>query len=283
MELVNMLKSQLMTGNAVQPPKSGTNTIVQLPLHIIRPNPNQPRHIFDHDSLKELSESIRQYGVIQPITVRKMHDGTYELVAGERRLKACGLAGMLKIPAILIDMEDEDSAIVALIENIQRQNLSFLEEAHAYSALLQKHQMTQEELAKRLGKTQSAIANKIRLLKLPSVARELIKDNKLTERHARALLRLDSEEKQLYALKRIIDYSFNVKQTEALIDKIIKSGIPDDTVVSKPSNPMKDIRVFFKTVSRAVSMMNDNGIDATAVKDETDSYYEYVIRIPKQA
>lgn len=283
LELVNMLKSQLLTGSAAVPPKAGTNSIIQLPLHIIRPNPNQPRHFFDHDSLKELSESIRQYGVIQPVTVRKMHDGTYELVAGERRLKACGLAGMLKIPAIVIEMEDDDSAIVALVENIQRQNLSFLEEANAYAALLSKHKITQEELAKRLGKTQSAIANKIRLLKLPGVVRELIKDNKLTERHARSLLRLDSEEKQLYALKKTIDYSFNVKQTEALVDKIIKSGIPEEGTMKKPLNPMKDIRVFFKTVSRAVSMMNDNGIEATAVKDETDLYYEYVIRIPKQA
>lgn len=283
MELVNMLKSQLLTGSVSTPPRAGTNTVVQLPLHIIRPNPNQPRHFFDHDSLKELSESIRQYGVIQPITVRKMRDGTYELVAGERRLKACGLAGMLKIPALIIEMEDEDSAIVALAENIQRQNLSFMEEATAYCELIRKCGITQEELAKKLGKTQSAIANKIRLLKLPSVVRELIADNKLTERHARALLRLDTEDKQLYVLKRAIDYSFNVKQTEALVDKVLRFGIPTEKEEQKPLNPMKDIRVFFKTVSRAVSMMNENGIDATAVKDETDLYYEYVIRIPKQA
>lgn len=281
MELMNKFKSQLLTGNAQSAPKSGTNAICQLPLHIIRPNPYQPRHIFDHDSLKELSESIRQYGVIQPVTVRKLHDGTYELVAGERRLKACGLAGMLKIPAIVIEMEDEDSAVVALVENIQRQNLSFLEEASAYAMLLHKHRMTQEELAKRMGKTQSAIANKIRLLKLPNVVRELIKDNNLTERHARALLRLDSEDKQLFAIKRIIDYGFNVKQTDALVDKIIKKGISVDEKVKSQSNPIKDIRVFFKTVSRAVAMMNDNGIDATATKDENEFYYEYTIRIPK--
>lgn len=281
MDLMNKLKSQLLTGSVQSAPKSGTNTICQLPLHIIRPNPYQPRHIFDHDSLKELSESIRQYGVIQPVTVRKMHDGTYELVAGERRLKACGLAGMLKIPAIVIEMEDEDSAVVALVENIQRQNLSFLEEASAYAMLLHKHRMTQEELAKRLGKTQSAIANKIRLLKLPNVVRELIRDNNLTERHARALLRLDSEDKQLFAIKRIIDYGFNVKQTDALIDKIIKKGVTVDEKVKNQSNPIKDIRVFFKTVSRAVAMMNDNGIDATATKDENEFYYEYTIRIPK--
>jgi len=282
MELVNKIKSQLLTGSATQPPKSGTSTIVQLPLHLIRPNPNQPRRTFDHDSLKELSESIREYGVIQPVTVRKMRDGTYELVAGERRLKASGLAGLLKIPAIIIEMEDEDSAIVALIENIQRQNLSFMEEAIAYSNLLQMHHITQDELARKLGKTQSAIANKIRLLKLPALVRELICDNNLTERHARALLRLNTEDKQLFAVRRIIDYSFNVKQSEALIDKLIKNGIPGEEPVKREKPPIRDMRVFFKTISRAVSMMNESGIDATAKKDETDLYYEYVIRIPKQ-
>lgn len=275
-----MIKSQLLTGCSVQPPRSGTNTVVQLPLHVIQPNPNQPRTNFDHDRLKELSESIRQYGVLQPVTVRKKRDGTYELIAGERRLKAAGLAGLLKIPAIIVDMEDDDSAIVALIENIQRQNLSFLEEASAYALLLKKQGITQEDLARKLGKTQSSVANKIRLLKLPNVAREIIKDNNLTERHARALLRLDTEEKQLYALKKVVDYSFNVKQTETLVDKIIRGGIPSDS--ERKNRPgLKDVRVFLKTISRAVSMMKESGIEATAEKEETDLYYEYTIRIHK--
>lgn len=279
MEIINVFKSQLLNGSNTQNQKTGAG-IVQLPLHVVRPNPDQPRRYFDHDSLKQLSESIKEYGVIQPITVRKMRDGTYELVAGERRLKACGLAGLLKIPAIIADLEDEDSAIVALAENIQRQNLSFMEEANAYNEILRKTDITQEELAKKLGKTQSAIANKVRLLRLSGVVRELVADNGLSERHARALLRLPNEETQLYVLKRAIDYSFNVKQTENLVDKVLKCGIPKEESKQK-LNPIKDVRVFFKTVARAVSLMNDSGIEATATKDETDLYYEYTIRIPK--
>lgn len=279
MELLKKVKAQFITGD-IGAYKTGANSIVHLPLHLVMPNPNQPRKIFDHDALKELSESIRQYGVIQPVTVRKMRDGTYELVAGERRLKAAGLAGLLKIPAIIIEMEDEDSAIVALVENIQRQNLSFMEEALAYRQLLDKCNLTQEELAKKVGKTQSAIANKIRLLRLPASVREIVKDNSLTERHARALLRLDTEEKQIYAARRIVDFNMNVKQSEELVDRVIKNGI-EETPKEKIRKSIGDVRVFFKTITKAVSLMNENGIEATARKDETDSYYEYVIRIQK--
>ncbi|MBO5008885.1 MAG: ParB/RepB/Spo0J family partition protein [Clostridia bacterium] len=279
MELLKKVKAQFITGD-IGAYKTGANSIVHLPLHLVMPNPNQPRKIFDHDALKELSESIRQYGIIQPVTVRKMRDGTYELVAGERRLKAAGLAGLLKIPAMIIEMEDEDSAIVALVENIQRQNLSFMEEALAYRQLLDKCNLTQEELAKKVGKTQSAIANKIRLLRLPASVREIIKDNSLSERHARALLRLDTEEKQIYAARRIVDFHMNVKQSEELVDRVIKNGI-EDTPKEKIRKSIGDVRVFFKTITKAVSLMNENGIEATAQKDETDSYYEYVIRIQK--
>ncbi len=279
MELLKKVKAQFITGD-IGAYKTGANSIVHLPLHLVMPNPNQPRKIFDHDALRELSESIRQYGVIQPVTVRKMRDGTYELVAGERRLKAAGLAGLLKIPAIIIEMEDEDSAIVALVENIQRQNLSFMEEALAYRQLLDKCNLTQEELAKKVGKTQSAIANKIRLLRLPTSVREIVKDNSLTERHARALLRLDTEEKQIYAARRIVDFNMNVKQSEELVDRVIKNGI-EETPKEKIRKSIGDVRVFFKTITKAVSLMNENGIEATARKDETDSYYEYVIRIQK--
>lgn len=279
MEILKRMKAQFITGDPL-PGRQPSGTIVQLPIHLVMPNPNQPRKVFNHDALKELSESIRQYGIIQPVTVRKMNDGTYELIAGERRLRAASLAGLLRIPAIIIEMEDEDSAIVALVENIQRQNLSFIEEAIAYRQLLDKCNLTQEELAKKVGKTQSAIANKLRLLKLPHSVREVVKDNGLSERHARTLLRLDCEEKQIYALRRIVDFSLNVKQTEELIDRIIREGICDKPK-EKIRRSIADIRVFFNTIAKAVSLMNDKGIEATAQKDETDTYYEYVIRIQK--
>lgn len=280
MEILKKMKAQFIGGDLSGFPGAGTNTVLYLPIHLVMPNPNQPRKIFDHDALKELSESIRQYGVIQPVTVRKKRDSTYELVAGERRLKAAALAGLLKIPAIIIEMEDEDSAIVALMENIQRQNLSFLEEAAGYRNLLDKCGLTQEELAQKIGKTQSAIANKIRLLKLPSAVREIVRDNSLTERHARALLRLDSEEKQVYAAIRIADLNLSVKQSEELIDKIIRKGI-EEPAKEKVQRSISDVRVFFKTISKAISLMNEKGIEASAQKDETDNYYEYVIRIQK--
>lgn len=281
MEILKKMKAQLITGDLSGFPSAGSNSVISLPIHLILPNPNQPRKTFDHDALSELAGSIRQYGVIQPITVRKKRDSTYELVAGERRLRAAALAGLLKVPALIIEMEDDDSAIVALVENIQRENLSFMEEALSYRQLLDRCGLTQEQLAAKVGKTQSSIANKLRLLKLPTSVREIVRDNKLTERHARALLRLDSEEKQIYAVKRVVDFNMNVKQTEELVDKIIRNGIEQTESKGKLQKSIADVRVFFSTISKAISLMNEKGIEATAEKDETDSYYEYVIRIAK--
>ena len=278
MKLLTKMKVQLTGSDGM--PVSGTDTIVHLPIHLVMPNPNQPRKIFCHDSLRELSDSIRRYGVLQPVTVRRKNDGTYELVAGERRLRAAALAGNLKIPAIILDMSDDDSAIVALMENIQRENLTFMEEAFAYRELLEKCFITQEELASRLGKSQGAIANKIRLLKLPQSVREIIRDFALTERHARALLRLGTESHQLYAAKRIADLSLSVKQADELVDRIIKKGI-DEKPSERVIRSISDVRVFFKTITKAISLMNEKGIEASAQKDETDAYYEYTIRITK--
>lgn len=264
--------------------KTNEDSIVRIPIHSIKPNPYQPRRFFNDDSISELASSIKKYGIIQPVTVRQIDENTYELIAGERRLRACSYAGMLKIPAIITDLSDNDSAVVALIENIQRENLSFMEEAEAYRNLLCNHGFTQDELAKKLGKTQSAVANKVRLLKLPCVVREIIKDNLLTERHARALLRLDSEEKQLKALEKITDENLNVAQTDELIDKMIMPKIQKkDTKEYKfRKNCFKDVRIFINTVKHAISVMHDNGIDAVSTETESDEYFEYVIRIPKQ-
>ena len=278
MNLLTKMKVQLTGSDGM--PASGTSSIVQLPIHLVIPNPNQPRKFFSHDSIRELSDSIRRYGVLQPVTVRRKNDGTYELVAGERRLRAASLAGNLKIPAIIMDMSDDDSAIVALMENIQRENLTFMEEAVAYRELLEKCFITQDELAKRLGKSQGAIANKIRLLKLPQSVREIVRDFNLTERHARALLRLSSESEQIYAARRIADLNLGVKQADELVDRIIKKGI-DEKPTEKVIKSITDVRVFFKTITKAISLMNDKGIEASAKKDETDNYYECTIRIEK--
>ena len=278
MNLLTKMKVQLTGSDGM--PASGTSSIVQLPIHLVIPNPNQPRKFFSHDSIRELSDSIRRYGVLQPVTVRRKNDGTYELVAGERRLRAASLAGNLKIPAIIMDMSDDDSAIVALMENIQRENLTFMEEAVAYRQLLEMCFITQDELAKRLGKSQGAIANKIRLLKLPQSVREIVRDFNLTERHARALLRLSSESEQVYAARRIADLNLGVKQADELVDRIIKKGI-DEKPTEKVIKSISDVRVFFKTITKAISLMNDKGIEASEKKEETDNYYECTIRITK--
>ncbi len=280
MEILKKIKAQLLTGDPNDYPRINTREVINLPIHIVMPNPNQPRKTFDHDSLRELADSVREYGILQPVTVRKKTDGTYELVAGERRLRAAALAGLLKIPAIVTDMEDTKSAMVGLIENIQRQNLNFIEEALAYREVIDRFNLTQEKLASKLGKTQSFVANKLRLLKLPRSVIEIIRDNSLTERHARCLLRLDSEEKQISAATRMCDLSMGVRQSEEMVDRIIRKGI-DIKPAKKMHRSISDVRVFFKTISKAVSLMNENGIEASAKKDETDNYYEYTIRIQK--
>ncbi len=264
--------------------KNLSGTLCQLSVHTISPNPYQPRRSFNKDALAELSESIKKYGVLQPITVRKLSEGSYELIAGERRLRASMLAGLRKIPAIVVTLSDNDSAVVALVENIQRENLSFMEEAEAYRNLLYRHGLTQEELAASLGKTQSSVANKIRLLKLTKVIREIIKDNNLTERHARALLRLEDEKLQIKALEKITDKSLNVRQTDELIDEMLdkKPSKSEAYVIPrlKYTSP-KDMRLFTNTLHHAIELIRRQGIDATSVETEYEDYIEYTITVPK--
>ena len=178
--------------------------VFQLPIHKIRSNPYQPRKYFNRTALEELADSIRAYGILQPITVRKMSGGAYELVAGERRLRAAELAGLETIPAILMQVSDSDSAVMAFIENIQRQNLSFLEEAEGYRNMMEDYGLTQEELAAKLSKSQSSIANKLRILKLEDSVKKLLLEHHFTERHARALLKLPDEESRLFVLAQMI-------------------------------------------------------------------------------
>ena len=255
-------------------------SIVQIPVDKILPNPFQPRKNFDDESLDEMAQSIKEYGVLQPITVRKVSPTLYELIAGERRLRACKYAGLSKIPAIVTELSDSDSAAVALVENLQRQDLSFMEEAEAYSALIAIHGFTQEHIASKLGKTQSTVANKLRLLRLPESVKNIISAYKLTERHARAILRIPDEERQIQALKKICDNSYNVNETDAYVDKLLK---PKETPPHAPKriSILKDIRIFMNTINRAVSVMVESGINAVSTHTEYDGYYEYVIKIPK--
>lgn len=259
------------------------SSIVEIDTEKIKPNPYQPRKIFDNASIKELANSIKEYGLIQPITVRKAHKGTYELVAGERRLRACQSLNMEKVPVIIAQMNDNDSAVVALIENLQRKNLTFFEEAEAYFHLITEHNLTQEELSKRVGKNQSTVANKLRLLKLSKEVKNIIKESNLTERHARALLKLPDEKMQINVVKRVIKNNYNVTQTEEIVEAILEKiagNLKKEKIIK--TSLLKDVRIFTNTIKKAVSVMQKSGINATSVQSECDTYYEYIIKIPKK-
>lgn len=252
--------------------------LVELAPDRIVPNPNQPRRDFPKEELEQLAESIRQNGLLQPIVVRRDRDG-YVLVAGERRWRACKMAGLRPIPAIVQDYSASEGAVLALIENMQRSDLNFFEEAAAIYALMRDRSMTQEETARRLGMSQPALANKIRLLRLSGEEQRIILENRLTERHARALLRVDDPIRRVQALKAIVERRLNVAQTEALIKDILSEAEP----VQKPKRTFiaKDVRLFLNTIDHAVKAMKSAGIRAVSKKRETDDYFECVVRIPK--
>ncbi len=252
--------------------------LVKLPTGKILPNPSQPRKIFHEDELRSLAQSIVENGLLQPVTVRK-ESGVYYLVAGERRLRACKLAGLKEIPAIISDCEPEDSAVLALLENVQRRDLQMFEQANAILNLLREWQITQEEAARRLGMSQSYLANKIRLLKLSPEEQSEIIENKLTERHARALLRVDDIELRQRILRSVISRGLNVAQTEELIAENLRPKEP--VRKARRTFVAKDIRLFINTIDHAVDAMKTAGIQAQTERKETEEYIECVVRIPK--
>ncbi len=256
-----------------------------IPINCVKPNPNQPRLEMDEDALNELAASIENYGLMQPITVRQTIPFEYELVAGHRRLEACRMLGMDYIPATVIRASGTDSAIMALVENIQRENLNYIEEAEAYQTLLGEHGLTQEELAAKLGKSQSTIANKIRILRLPVNVRAVLCEYGLTERHARALLKLPDEERQMEALDKITKNELNVARTEALIERMLRRDKERPKTEKQPARlpkTLKDIRIFSNTIKKAVDLMNKSGVGATAKRREAEDCIEYLITIPKE-
>lgn len=259
--------------------------IVYLRTDELTPNPVQPRKRFDDESLEELSGSIKSYGILNPLTVR-LRCGKYELVAGERRLRAAKLAGLEEVPCILIDVNMEDASLIALVENLQRRDLDFIEEALGISQLIRMFGMSQEEAARRIGKSQSAVANKLRLLKLPSDVLESLRQNGLTERHGRALLRLPNPVAQRAALEYIVDNGLTVAATDAYIDALLSA--PEETEQKEEEKPekrrtfvLKDVRVFLNTLSRSIDLMKQGGIDAGIQREETDDSLILTISIPK--
>lgn len=252
--------------------------IILVPQEEIYPNPNQPRQRFDFDELEGLAQSIRQNGIIQPIAVRINSKGEYELISGERRLRASRLVGITQIPCIVMDASDEKSALFALLENIQRSDLGFFEEAVAIEKLIVDYGMTREDVCKKLGKAAPTISNKLRLLRLPEEIRLKITQENLTERHARALLKLMSISQMERAMSIIAEKRLNVSETERLVSQILTN---DSRHRQPPVKLFKDVRIFVNTLNHAVDTMRKAGIEADSAKSETDEYIEYIVRIPK--
>lgn len=254
------------------------NKILSVPQGEILPNPNQPRRRFDYDELEGLAQSIRANGILQPLLVRSLENGKYELIAGERRLRAARLVGLTKVPCIINDVSESESAVFAVIENLQRQNLDYFEEAEALALLISDYRMSQDELCKKLGKAQSTLSNKLRLLKLNEEMRYKISRAGLSERHARALLSLTDEVQRARALSIIIDRHLTVSESESLIEQMLRKNEAPKRQILKG---FKDIRIFINTLNNAVDAIRRAGIDADSVKTETDEYVEYIVRIPK--
>ena len=274
-------------------PRNVRNGLSYLSVDEIYPSPVQPRKRFPQESLKELSESIAQFGVLNPLTVRK-RSGKYELVAGERRLRAAKLAGLQEVPCIVIDVNMEESSLLALIENIQRRDLDFIEEAEGISQLIRLFGMSQEEAARRLGISQPAVANKLRLLRLPPDILDILRDENMTERHGRALLRLNGEDAQRRALQQMIFRHLNVSAAEEYIESLLctaeqateqateQEPVQEQAGKRKTVFVLKDVRVFLNTLTHGLDIMKQGGIDAGLEKFETDTELVLTISIPKQ-
>ena len=258
------------------------NKISDIPIIKIRPNKAQPRKVFNEEDLNALSQSIAENGILQPLTVRKVSATEYELIAGERRLRASVLAGLRKVPCIVIKCSEKESAVYALLENLQRSDLGMFEEARGVSRLIRRYGLTQQEAAVKLGKTQSTIANKLRLLRLTYEEQEWIENAGLSERHARALLKLGDERARREALSKIISESLNVQQSENLINLMLNSSPKNNKKQGTSKAVIKDVRIFVNTINKAIDTMRLAGIDAQSDKTDTDNFIEYTIRIPKK-
>lgn len=261
------------------------NNVQYLNIVDIVPNPFQPRKTFNDEALRDLAASIQEFGVIQPLLVRNAKNQQYELVAGERRLRASKLVGLEKVPAIIKELTDKEMAELAMIENLQREDLHFLEEAEGFHQLLVNFGFTQDELAKRMGKSQSTIANKLRLLKLSDTIRKQLYECSLTERHARALLKLTDEIKQLEALSIIKEKGLNVRESEMLIQEIIDEisrekdqKVPKQNVV----RIIRDVRIFLNTIHNVVGEMKKSGLKVKVNQEQDDDYITVKMVIPKR-
>ena len=259
--------------------------VLYLSVDAIRANPDQPRKYFEPEALRELAESIGRYGILQPLTVRRGEDG-YELIAGERRLRAAKLAGLREVPCLAVQSDEEESALLSLIENLQRQDLHYMEEAQCYYALLNNYNLTQEELAKRLGRSQSSIANKLRLLRLSPDVVSAIRENGLSERHARAVLKLKDEEVQLAVIKRTAEKNLSVKDTERLVEKTLDKLYDEKRPGAAPRpaiiRQVRDYRLFMNTVNSAIAVLRESGMNVEVEQEDLQNGVDIHIRITNE-
>lgn len=251
-----------------------------IPINAVRPNPQQPRRSFDETALQELADSIRAYGILQPLTVRD-RGGVYELVAGERRLRAARIAGLREVPCLIAEVGEEDAALLALIENLQRRDLDYMEEAAAIARLIRRYGLSQQQAAEKLGKSQPTIANKLRLLRLSVPVIDCLRQYGLTERHARTLLRLTDPEQQLAAARHIGKRGLNVAQTEQYIDRLTAENRTEPPR-RRPTYIIKDVRLFLNSVERGVRLMQSAGVGAEVGRRDTEEEILLTIHIPKR-
>ncbi|MCQ2419986.1 MAG: ParB/RepB/Spo0J family partition protein [Clostridia bacterium] len=253
--------------------------VLFVPVGQIRPNPSQPRRVFDMAGLQELAASIAQYGVLQPLTVRKTAAG-FELVAGERRLRASKMAGLPVVPCIVAAVDEQDSCMLAMVENLQRRDLDYIEQAEALARLMQAYHLSQEQAAQKIGKSQSAVANKLRLLQHSPAVLQALREGKLSERHARALLRVRGEAERLRVIALILQNDWTVAKTEQFIDELAKPAPQEKKELG--AFKLRDVRVFFNSVNHQLELIRAAGIEAGSERRETDAEIVLTIRIPKK-
>ena len=260
-----------------------SSRVYYIPVDQIRPNPSQPRKIFDPASLQELAASIVQYGILQPLTVRRRGD-QFELISGERRLRAAKLAGLTEVPCLQMGVDEEQSGMIALVENLQRRDLDYIEEAEGLARLMRLYGLSQEQAAARVGKSQSAVANKLRLLRHSPAVLAALREYNLSERHARALLRLPTETQRMEAIRVIVRREMTVARTEQYIEDLLKTQAEEQAAPKGVRKfLLRDIRLFLNTIDHSLDLVKNAGIQADAQREETDQEIILTIRLPKQA
>ncbi|MFF2754491.1 nucleoid occlusion protein [Psychrobacillus sp. NPDC058041] len=268
----------------VEPTQNHLEEVVNVAIDKIVPNRYQPRTVFDDAKIEELARTIHTHGVIQPIVIRKMDDDRYEIIAGERRFRAMSKLQWAEVPAIIRNLSDKETASIALIENLQREELTAIEEAVAYQKLLKLHELTQEALAQRLGKGQSTVANKLRLLKLPIEIQEAIMKKELSERHARALMQIKEKDVQIELMNLTKEKHWNVKQLEEKVEELLNPPSKEEKKSVKPKRKAvsKDVRIALNTIKHSLSMVTKSGINIKTEEEDTEEFYQITVKIPKK-